>query len=1018
MVSMKINFDWHNYMSKTESEKKSYIAETKSSHETRTRGTKRIYDRTIVDISDKVTDDLPYTDQGLAAEKLKGIMDSEDYISIQRDFMTVMSNSMSASDFEKMKEDGFQLSSMEPKQAVTILDKIKTVLAQSGTRIEGYNDDLSVDKLMEIIGNGGYAQTIARELSDADAPVTKENIEQVEDIAEQAASAKKPEEESMVYLISQRLHPTLGNLYKAEHSSGGSRRQTVMSGYTSGGYGRQGETVNGARKTPLSPEDYKQIEKEIRNRLQNDGLEVTPEILENGKWLLEHGLAVTGENAELLQEIKNLSFPMDPKQVIKQAAAAIGEGRNPADMVISSKEQRIYEKAEKIRERYHNLPPQAADYGAEQYKRCSLEQMEAYEEVHKSTVPNLEARKLLEEVRLKMTVEANVKLLQSGFHIETAPMEDLIRHLDEAILDLDQSLFGTEDTQEKVQLYHRVQEQLKELPALPLSVIGKISFLEKPTLLNVAEEGQQLRAGYEKAKESYETIMTAPRSDLGDSIKKAFRNVDTILEDMDLEINEANRRAIRIMGYNQITITEDNLERVREADQKVRRTIEGLKPAITLSLIREGKNPLEMSMDQVQEYLTEHENDFVNDTEKYSEFLYKLDKKKGITEEEREAYIGIYRMLRQIEKSDGAVIGSLLEQGADLNFSNLLSAVRTRKAKHMDRKVDDDTGITTQVQRKSKSISEQIESGFLSAEETLKNSQTTPDEVLKEIDALEKEEELKKQFAESRMEEIREDLKLSGKEKEYLEMYHQPVTLDALQSVMVLTERRGETFRKTVEMQQKLSDGRLREAEEGILEKAEKFLSSLDQAETRESSYEDMIHQAKLVLEERLENKTLEYTDIREMQSVYKQLSVASNLAKEENFEIPVWMGNEITSINLKVVHSTKEKGEVRITMDSKSFGKVDARFVETPDGLEGSVLTDYMDGKEYLQSHADRLQEMIGVALQETKTEMKSLFFGTKENLDINSPDRGERTSKAEVSILYKVAKQFIQYVKDIEEV
>ena len=50
---------------------------------------------------------------------------------------------------------------------------------------------------------------------------------------------------------------------------------------------------------------------------------------------------------------------------------------------------------------------------------------------------------------------------------------------------------------------------------------------------------------------------------------KAFRNVDDILKDMGAEITEANQRAIRIMGYNQITITEDNLNRVKEAEGRL-----------------------------------------------------------------------------------------------------------------------------------------------------------------------------------------------------------------------------------------------------------------------------------------------------------------------------------------------------------------------------------------------------------------------------------------------------------------
>ena len=45
-------------------------------------------------------------------------------------------------------------------------------------------------------------------------------------------------------------------------------------------------------------------------------------------------------------------------------------------------------------------------------------------------------------------------------------------------------------------------------------------------------------------------------------------------------------------------------------------------------------------------------------------------------------------LLRQIEKSDGAAIGTLVNTGAELSFKNLLSAVRSEKHKRMDYKVD------------------------------------------------------------------------------------------------------------------------------------------------------------------------------------------------------------------------------------------------------------------------------------------------------------------------------------------
>ena len=296
---MKINFDWQNFTSKNSANLSKTIDESQMTGKYSGKA-ESIHKKTFVDISEKVTDDFKYGDQGRAQNKLNEAIGSEDYIALQRDFMTVMSNSMSASDFQKMKEEGFDVSKMEPEQVVTILDKIKTVLAQAGTHIQGYNDNLSVDKITEITGNSGYAETIAKELSYADAPVTEDNIKQIDEVVDQALTMEKPDEGNIAYMVSQKMEPTLANLYKAEHSSISVNRPTRMTGYASNAYSKQGTDTAGIRKTAVSKEDLQQIEKQIRNRIQSDGLEVNAETLENGKWLLEKGLPVTGENIKIL----------------------------------------------------------------------------------------------------------------------------------------------------------------------------------------------------------------------------------------------------------------------------------------------------------------------------------------------------------------------------------------------------------------------------------------------------------------------------------------------------------------------------------------------------------------------------------------------------------------------------------------------------------------------------------------------------------------------------------------------
>ena len=155
-------------------------------------------------------------------------------------------------------------------------------------------------------------------------------------------------------------------------------------------------------------------------------------------------------------------------------------------------------------------------------------------------------------------------------------------------------------------------------------------------------------------------------------------------------------------------MTTENLEKVKATDAQVRSMIERMTPAATLKMIRDGVNPLEQSFAELESYFDSLPEEYENSAESYSRFLYQLEQHKEISSQEREAYIGIYRLLRQIEKSDGAVIGAVVNTQMELQFSSLLAAVRSNRFKHMDVKATDETGLTAELVKDAKSISEQI----------------------------------------------------------------------------------------------------------------------------------------------------------------------------------------------------------------------------------------------------------------------------------------------------------------------
>lgn len=1016
---MRISFDLQNRQ-KAEQAQTAYVEKGSYRKGDGVRAASFLNKQTVLDISGKVTDDFSYGNQGGFNGKAIQEAGIDEYMALQRNFNAVMSNSMSGRDFMEMDKEGFDVYSMEPEEAVNILDKIKTVLAQSGTEITGFNDDLSAEKLEEITGSSGYARRIERALKEADAPVTEENIRQVEEALQQALALEGLGDGNLAYLLAGGLEPTLANLYKASYSSVNVAYNGRTAGYTCGSYGRQGENTQNIRRTQVSQEDYAKLHKQLKQRVEDNGLNADRENLRRAQWLMDKGIPVSGENIELLGRLEEISFPLNAEAIIDQAAKALGEGRSIWNIPVQEEAVSVYQEAVSIYERYQSLPMEAADYAASVSLSLSLDNMEGYYRAEGNFTVQLQARKYLEEVRLKMTVEANLKLLQSGFSIDIAPMEELIAKLDEAARQWQEALFGKSHDTRKGEIFSQTLEQLKELPRMPLALAGKIPFMENPTLREVAQEGRLLQNQYRAAHESYETLMTAPRADLGDSIRKAFRNVDDILQDMNLEITEDNQRAIRILGYNGMEITEENFRKVWQADRQVREVITGMKPGLTLEMIRQGKNPLEMTLDELQAYLIEKDSEFGQDTAKYSKFLYKLEQKGEISDEERKAYIGIYRLFRQIEKSDGAVIGSLVAQGADMNLSNLLSAVRSRKARGTDIRVDDSVGTLSRVEKRGTSISEQIEEGIQRIRQTLGEGQSL-EQLALDMEQVAEDEQLEAEFARENLEEIRQILEKDASQAEYLKAYNQTVTLDHLQSAGILTGQRGKTFRQIIMLEKSFleeqNDQLTEEEPLGILEKADAFIKGMDQPHERETAYQSILEEAGQALENTVSAMSDEagYIDIKGIRQLYKQLNLAAGLAREENYEIPVQIGEEVTSINLKIIHQADTKGEVKITLDTQKLGKVEARFTVTMNALEGSVLTEYMDKRDLLKQQSPMLAQVLGEALQETEIQLKGILFGENKHLDINSFEPRGKGEKADTALLYKVAKGFITFIKTV---
>ena len=953
-----------------------------------------------LDISGTVMDNSAYTGHGRTAEEVMLEAGQVD-ITNRRNYMAVMSNSMSDEDFARLQRDGVHPGSTEIETVVTIVDHIKAALMKGGTQVAGYTDTIDQDVLKEIAGSETFARELEKQFAKRDIPATKENVTAVMEAWNTLGQTQSLTDGSMKYMVENQLAPTPENLYTAKYSA------TADGSRQGRGYYATGEVAGYYAKKPEAV-DFEKLLPQVSKLIEEAGFAADTENLQDARWLVEKGIPLNEDTFSLLKEIKELKFPISEQEFLKAATCALADGIHPAKADLNKKESN-YEKAVSLVEQTTAIQDKAVDLIMTKDLPLTLKNLLAAQNeylgsantVGQQEVPvNVQGRRFLEEVRLSMTVEANLRLLRSGYQIETATLEQLVDDLKAAEADYAKALTGETDkakAQEKASLYHETLDVLWGIKASPAAVLSDV--LASSTLREVAAAGAARSLAYQKAGLSYEALMTAPRQDMGDSIRKAFRNVDDILEDMNLELSDRNRRAVRILGYNSIEITEENIEQIRDMDDLLTGVVKGMKPGKVLNMIREGVNPLAMPLEELQDYLQQQE-DPAQEMESYSKFLYKLEKQKDISEEERSAYIGIYRLMRQVEKADDAAVGALWQTGAGYTLENLLSMVRTDKHKAMDYSVNDSFGGVDVKESGIESIINQIMKGFASSQSSLNQG-------LEEMIEQAGDEEAGREFDRMVNDQIRTAFNCENAVLQQLANYDQPVTADNLFMVAAMMKTPKEIWQKADNLKNKESSS------DTVKEVSKQLINALEGREEAQAAYSEFCEEVQSTLEEECFTDQKSAIDVRAMSTLHKQMTFLSNMAREENYEIPVDINGSLTSINLTIVHNGQEESKVAITLEAQSFGEVAAEFKQTAQGLQGFCICSSKSGMEFLKGEKALLESK----LQDEEINAGEIYFATGENLDLTEFSLKQSTGRSQghnAKALYRAARAFIGYIQE----
>ncbi len=689
--------------------------------------------------------------------------------------------------------------------------------------------------------------------------------------------------DQLIYLIKNNLDITKENIYKAQFS--GSKSQADSS----------------------AEQLVEQMLPQISKVVEQAGFEGNRDAVEGAKLLIGNGLPVTPDTVKKYMEyqqyvgkdMSQVQMPEGEPEVIEQKTAELYQDVKNIDPVLAydmaAKDKTItiasvvaYGKDKNIKLPYINR---------EDILQYDLDNMP--EDIPEYELKSIRAMRQMEEIRLSMTMDVAARLIKEDINIdirELSKVVDKLKNMERQMISGKLKDNGVEPTEENVSLYKEVNYKINQIKMAPADVIAAPVKGKAFTVNSLYAE-----AKFAEAKKSYESVWTAPRADMGDSIKKAFANVDDILIDLNFDVNAESQRAVRILGYNSLDITVDNINQVMNYDRQVNQLINSFYPEAVLSMIKEGINPLDVSIEELNKVIQDKNyNAGVTEAKNFATYLMDMEKMGEITDAERESYIGIYRVMHQLAKSGDREAGWVFANGSNLTVRNLISAMRSKKAAGFDISIDDNFGMLAETTKIGKDMEQQIETAF--------NMRTLAN-ISKEAEEFALENNIEISYVNTTA--INAMLTTEGG-------IYQLVS-DILSKMKFTSHSKEKAVDEETE---KITDS-LTGDDAPVEFSPASILESLKNSDVMSLKYEDLRDRLTELMYMAGAEGSITGMDISAIKTANAGFNILSKMAKNDKYQVPVETEQGVKVMNLTVVHDASRKGTIEFSIEGNSMGKV-----------------------------------------------------------------------------------------------
>lgn len=893
----------------------------------------------------------------------------------------------------KAREEGHNLMDMDSEAIVTVVDEIKMNLAKAGKDISKMGG-LDTDEIQAMSSSMAQAVEMTRGLSDT-LPV-----------------------ETQAYLVKNELEPTISNIYNATYSApvNDSGAGTPTDEDIIGLLEKLGdkldsliEQVEGEQsqsaQRPLSPEELKQT--------------VTA--------MMKQDVPITKEHLEYMVELGDYEKPSE-ENIINAIDDIVAEGKEPTDAYL--------------------IP----GYSLMDKAKMTFDEVMGMDA---NSLPTITARRQLTEIQLTMTVEATFTMMKNGVEVNTNDLTDLLDKLKLQETNLLQILMNGENneaTNSNINLYKQVMNEMADIQSAPAAMLGRFSNINAETFSYVHEVSVSVTAEYSRMEMTYESVGTEVRTDLGDSMSKAFQNVEDILKGLNIEATESSQKAVRVLAYNQMDINAESVTRMKASTEMVARTVKSMTPAVVAEMIKRGDNPLDMTMEALKAKTEQIKAELgsSSDEESFARFLWKAEHNSKISEAERDAYVGVYRLLHQVEKSDGAAIGALISQGTEVTMRNLMTAVRSSRHVGQEYEINDKFGQLDEMVVRDLSITEQIEKVFLTdrcrdAKEAMTPTKLkvvgedsfmnmNPDEFATAMEtALDEESEVA--YNKYVTEQVKASFKSIETVESILEEYNMPQSPNMIAAVASLVENNGKVmkdlFSKAASMRMDVMNEREvdevpedLEIEDLIDMAYSRFAEACHTPEEMAEAQEALGTLAENVMKTMIETEDVRTIDMDGMRLVLQQTKAMEEMANTgETYHIPMMISDEAGTMSLRIVRGNGESGLIKMSLYLQSTGTISTTFHYEEGEVNGTVDCETASMREKFENAADEIaaimRENTGFTFNLSFNQQSGISASDIYNWSVGNFTKAEienaKDDKLQTEALYNIARGYIDVISQM---